>query len=119
MVNVLCICSRNKLRSPTAEFVANQFDGVYADSAGLANDAVTVLSADQVREADIIFVMEKQHLKKLKSKYSKYINNKKIISLDIPDNYECMQPELIEILEKKLAPHLNNIQNKKDRKMKM
>lgn len=118
-MNVLCICSRNKLRSPTAEFVANQFDGVYADSAGLASDAVVVLSVDQVKEADLIFVMEKQHLKKLKSKFSKYLNDKKIITLDIADNYEYMQPELIEILEKKLTPYLKNAANIKNKKLKM
>lgn len=105
-MNVLCICSRNKLRSPTAEYVANQYDGVYADSAGLASDAITVLSSEQVATADIIFVMEKHHLKKLKSKFGKYLNNKKVVSLDIPDNYQCMAPELIELLNQKMVPHL-------------
>lgn len=105
-MNVLCLCSRNRLRSPTAEWVASQLEHVQSDSAGLAPDAEVVVDSEQVRWADTIVVMDKSHLKKLKSKFSKYLAGKKIVCLDIPDNYEYMQPELIVLLEKRMIPHL-------------
>ncbi len=39
MTRVLFICSRNRLRSPTAEAVFAAWPGVETDSAGLAPDA--------------------------------------------------------------------------------
>lgn len=47
MLRVLFICSRNRLRSPTAESVFAA-PGLETDSAGLAQDADVVLSAEQV-----------------------------------------------------------------------
>jgi predicted protein tyrosine phosphatase len=105
-MNVLCLCSRNRLRSPTAEWVASQLDYVNADSAGLAADAEVVVNSEQIKLADIIVVMDKSHLKKLKTQFSKYLSNKRVICLDIPDNYQYMQPELIELLEKRMLPQL-------------
>jgi predicted protein tyrosine phosphatase len=47
--------------------------------------------------------MEKAQKNKLQKKFRKYINNQRVICLDIPDDYEYMQPELVEILEQKLG----------------
>jgi predicted protein tyrosine phosphatase len=102
----LFVCSRNRLRSPTAEQVFAGRPSVETDSAGLALDAETVLSSDQVDWADVIFVMEKAHRSKLAQRFKAYLNGKKIVCLDIPDNYEFMQPELVALLEKKVGPHL-------------
>ena len=106
MVNVLFICSQNKLRSPTAEQVFSKWDGVEADSAGLNNDAETPLSTEQLDWADIVFVMEKAHRNKLSSRFRKHLNGKRIVCLDILDEYEFMQPELIKLLEARVARHL-------------
>ena len=59
-MNALFICSKNKLRSPTAQHVAMQM-GIEADSAGLAPDAIQILEPSQIEWADIIFVMEAKH----------------------------------------------------------
>jgi hypothetical protein len=48
--------------------------------------------------------MEKQHLHKLSQKFKPYLKNKKVICLDIPDDYDYMQPELVELLKKKVLP---------------
>lgn len=100
-MNALFICSKNKLRSPTAENVARTL-GIEADSAGLSNESVQLLEPEQIAWADTIFVMEIKHKAKLNQKYSQHLKNKKIIVLGIPDDYEYMQPELIDILNKKL-----------------
>jgi predicted protein tyrosine phosphatase len=106
MTCVLFICSQNKLRSPTAEQVFGKWPDIETDSAGLNNDAEVQLSSEQLAWADLIFVMEKAHRNKLSKKYKKHLNGKRIICLDIPDDYDFMQPELIKLLEVKAGPFL-------------
>ncbi|RYF31087.1 MAG: phosphotyrosine protein phosphatase [Comamonadaceae bacterium] len=106
MKNVLFICSRNKLRSPTAEAIFATRTGIETDSAGLAVDAACVLDKDQLAWADVIFVMEKRHRTVLARRFKNYLAGKKVVCLDIPDNYQVMQPELVALLEKRVPPHL-------------
>jgi predicted protein tyrosine phosphatase len=105
MQRVLFICSRNRLRSPTA---AEVFAGpdIETDSAGLAPDAECVLSAEQVEWADLIFVMERQHQVKLKQRFAALLQGKRIVCLDVPDRYQFMQPELVTLLQRKIGHHL-------------
>ena len=103
---VLFVCSRNRLRSPTAERVFGDLAGVEADSAGLAPDAEVPLSRDQLDWADTIFVMERAHRAKLMRTFGGALKGKRVICLDIPDKYAFMEPELVAILERKVLPHL-------------
>ena len=80
--------------------------GVETDSAGLNNDAETPLSPEQIDWADIIFVMEKVHRKKLSQKFLTHLNGKRVVCLDIPDRYDYMQPELVKLLEAKVGRFL-------------
>ena len=107
MTNVLFVCSANRLRSPTAEQVFSTWPGIEADSAGISNDASVVLSTEQVEWADIIFVMEKTHRNKLSKKFRASLNGKRVICLDIPDDYEFMDPVLIRILENRVGRFLS------------
>jgi predicted protein tyrosine phosphatase len=61
VLNILFVCARNRLRSPTAERVFGDLPGVETDSAGLAPDADVRLSGDQLQWADLVVVMEKAH----------------------------------------------------------
>ncbi|WP_133646388.1 low molecular weight protein tyrosine phosphatase family protein [Paraburkholderia flava] len=106
MTRALFICSRNKLRSPTAEELFASWPGIETDSAGLAPDAVTIVSADQIDWAEIVFVMERAHKAKLSKKFSTQLKNKRIVCLDIPDRYTFMQPELVVLLEQKAGRFL-------------
>jgi len=106
MRRLLFICSRNRLRSPTAEQLFANWPGVETDSAGLAPDAETPLEAEQIHWADVIFVMERTHRSKLGQKFRPQLKGKKLVCLNIPDNYDFMQPELVALLEKRVAPHL-------------
>ncbi|MDM0078690.1 low molecular weight protein tyrosine phosphatase family protein [Variovorax sp. J2P1-59] len=105
MQHLLFICSRNRLRSPTAEQVFAGPD-IETDSAGLAPDADCVLSPEQLEWADLIFVMERQHRAKLKQRFAGSLHGKKVVCLDIPDRYQFMQPELVALLEQKVSQHL-------------
>ncbi|MGE0333150.1 MAG: low molecular weight protein tyrosine phosphatase family protein [Ramlibacter sp.] len=106
MLKVLFVCSRNRLRSPKAEQVFGSYPGVEVDSAGLAPHAETVLDAEQVQWADVIFVMEKQHRSRLNQRFRKALHGKRVVCLDIPDDYAYMQPELVDLLQKRVTPHL-------------
>ena len=102
MKNILFICSQNKLRSPTAEAVFCDYEGWNVRSAGLNNDAEVPLGTEDVEWADIIFVMEQAHKKKLKQKFRESLKNQKVVCLGIPDNYDYMDTELIKILNTKV-----------------
>ena len=98
------MCSRNRLRSPTAERIFA--DRAETDSAGLAPDAELRLESEQLRWADLVVVMEKKHRSLLARRFSTSLQGARVVCLDIPDRYEYMQPELIELLEKRMAPFL-------------
>ena len=102
MIRALFICSRNRLRSPTAERVFANWPGVETDSAGLAPDAEIRLSAEQLDWATLIFVMEKSQRSKLKHQYRQILAGKRVICLDIPDDYAYMQAELVSLLQRKV-----------------
>jgi predicted protein tyrosine phosphatase len=102
VIRALFICSRNRLRSPTAERVFAQWPGVETDSAGLAPDAEVRVSAEQLDWATLIFVMEKSQRSKLARQYRQVLAGKRVICLDIPDDYAYMQPELISLLQRKV-----------------
>ena len=57
MKRLLFICSENRLRSPTAEAVFFEYDGVEAIGAGTNADAETPVSGDLIEWADIVLVM--------------------------------------------------------------
>jgi predicted protein tyrosine phosphatase len=102
----LFICRQNRLRSPTAEQIFAAWPDVETDSAGLGGDATVPLSSEQIAWATIIFVMEKAHRNRLSAKFRPYLNGKRVICLDIPDDYDYMQPELIKLLEVKVGKFL-------------
>jgi len=106
MTRALFLCSRNRLRSPTAEAVFAAWPGVETDSAGLAPDAATRVSAEQLDWADVVFVMERAHQARLAAQFGAHLRHKKIVCLDIPDRYAYMQPELVTLLERKAGPLL-------------
>jgi predicted protein tyrosine phosphatase len=106
MKKLLFLCSQNKLRSPTAEAIFSEYEGLEVDSAGLDRDAEVHVFQEQIEWADIIFVMEKTHKNKLQKKFPAYLTNKRVICLDIPDEYEYMNPVLIQLLKNKVLPLL-------------
>ena len=105
-LRVLFVCSRNRLRSPTAEAVFAGVPGVETDSAGLAPDAETVLDAAQVDWAGLIVVMERRHRAGVARRFGARLKGKRLVCLDIPDRYGYMQPELVALLERKVGPLL-------------
>ncbi len=106
MKRILFLCSRNKLRSPTAEHIFAARSDFEVASAGLNADAEIPCTAELVEWADIIFVMEKAHRTRLSQRFKRHLQNARVICLDIPDNYAFMQPELVQLLQTKVIRHL-------------
>lgn len=100
------VCSQNRLRSPTAEQVFSKRTDIEVASAGTNNDAENPLTSDLIDWADFIVVMERVHRNKVQKRYRSSLNGKRIICLDIPDEYEFMDPGLIRLLEARMSRHL-------------
>ena len=106
MKRLLFLCSQNKLRSPTAADLFADTEGVETDSAGLNNDAEVPLCSEQIAWADLILVMETAHKTRLNRKFKRELAGKRVAVLDIPDDYEYMDEELVEILKTRCAVYL-------------
>ena len=107
MIKVLFVCSRNKLRSPTAEAIFSSRSDLEVLSAGTSADAENPVSADLIEWADIILVMENIHRTRINERFGSPLRGKRIVVLGIPDKFDFMDPKLIAILEKKVPRHLH------------
>lgn len=106
MTNILFICSRNQWRSPTGEQVWKNHPELSARSAGTSPKARRTVSVKDIQWADIIFVMEQKHKNRLKAQFTRLLAHKNIQVLDIPDEYQYMDEELVEIFEQSVAAYL-------------
>ncbi|MCI8408022.1 MAG: protein tyrosine phosphatase [Lachnospiraceae bacterium] len=106
MQKLLFLCSQNRRRSLTAEKIFHGYQNCKASSAGTESNARIKVTAGMIGWADIIFCMEKKHVRRLKEKYADEIRDKKIICLNIPDEYENMDEELQEILMSSVEEYL-------------
>ena len=104
--HVLFVCSRNQWRSPTAERIWKNHPGISVRSAGTSPNARHPASGEDIRWADVIFVMEQKHKNRLLATFGALMEHKEIHVLDIPDDYRYMDPELVEELERAVGPLL-------------
>jgi len=105
-IHVLFVCSRNQWRSPTAERMWKGHPRVVARSGGTSPNARHAVSAADVRWAHVIMVMEQKHKSRLVAEFTRLLQNKPIHVLDIPDEYQYMAPELVEVLDQAVGPLL-------------
>ncbi|MCX2862319.1 low molecular weight protein tyrosine phosphatase family protein [Paucibacter sp. PLA-PC-4] len=106
MQRILFLCSLNRWRSPTAEQIFAEYPGIECVSAGLNHGADNPLTPELVEWADLIFVMERQHKTKLSTEFSPWLRDKRVVCLNIPDNYRFMDPALIKLLQAKVGSFL-------------
>lgn len=107
-MNILFICSRNQWRSPTAEKVWRKHPGVSVRSAGTSTSARRTVSEADIIWADLILAMEDKHASRLKAQFRQHGRHMVIHVLDIPDDYRFMDPDLVDILEMKVAPFVED-----------
>ncbi len=97
-MNLLFLCSQNKRRSLTAEKIFDGYHGHKARSAGTERGARVRVTPGLLGWADLIFCMEKKHVRRIKEKYPDLVAGKRLICLCIGDDYEFMDEELQELL---------------------
>ena len=101
-LRVLFVCSRNRLRSPTAEAVVAGWPGVEAVSAGTAPDAEARVSRDLVEWADVIVAFEARHRRALTRDVGALLRDRRVVVLGVPDDYARDDPALIALLRRRL-----------------
>ena len=102
-VKILFVCSRNRWRSPTAERLFDGVSGVQARSAGTQTGARVRVNERMLGWADVVFCMERRHLQRLRERFAAALEGKETHVLDVPDDYEYMDPELIDALRTALS----------------
>ena len=105
-MKLLFICSRNRFRSLTAEHVFSGLPGYEVRSAGTQPGARLVVTEGMLGWADLVFVMEKRHLEKLRQNFPEAMLDKEVITLGIPDDYEYMHPDLVDELRARVSAHI-------------
>lgn len=106
-MKILFVCSRNAWRSPTAEEIYKNVQGIDVRSAGTEPSAKIKLNSKMIAWADVIFAMEKKHKQRMIDKFPEETSCKKIIVLDIPDEYQYMDEELIESIQTSVSTYLD------------
>jgi len=96
----LFICSGGILRSPTAAHYAASDLGWNTRSAGILPEAVPQVNHTLITWADQIFCMEEEHEQYIRlSGLRLYCEvSKKIVVLDIPDDFAYRDPELVKLI---------------------
>lgn len=103
MIKALFVCGKARRRSPTAADLAARLPGVEADFAGLSADADVSLSIEQIEQADVIVVMERRLLARLRRRFAAHLKSKRVVALSVPDRYDYMAPALVALLEPQIA----------------
>lgn len=106
-MNVLFVCSRNQWRSRTAEALFRSHPAHQVRSAGTEPEARIRVSEKLVSWAELVFVMEKRHRSRLREAFPAAMQGKEVVILEIPDDYEYMDPELVQMLEVSVRPYLD------------
>ena len=107
-VNILFICSRNQWRGPTGEKVWGRVAGVSTRSAGTSGSARRRLTSADIQWADLILVMEEKHKSMIRAGFRDEITNKALHVLDIADDFQYMDPELVELIQETTGPLIRN-----------
>jgi len=103
---VLFLCRHNRMRSPTAERIFSKRTDLDVRSAGTSSDALARVNANMLDWADLVFVMDDRQRQSLGRQFAGHPSLDRLICLDIPDDFDFMQPELVDLLTTRTAPHL-------------
>jgi predicted protein tyrosine phosphatase len=106
-LKLLFVCSRNRQRSLTAETAFDGVNGHEVRSVGTEPGARIRVRPGHIGWADVVFVMEKKHLRRLEAKYADELQGTQVVTLHIPDEYEYMDALLVERLASAVASYVD------------
>lgn len=103
-MNYLFVCTAGRLRSATAKTIFKNTPGFVIKSAGTDKwIARQPLNAKLMAWADKVFVMQQSHAGFIGKHYKDCLH--KVICLDIPDIYDYMDKDLIDLLKLKMTDY--------------
>ena len=105
-LKTLFVCSRNRWRSPTAERVFRNDQRLSVRSCGLSSQSPRTLRAEDLVWADVVFVMESKHRSRILGEFRNALGGTPVHVLEIPDDYQFMDPELVELLTDRVEQYL-------------
>ena len=105
---VLCICSAGLLRSPTTAVVLSQEPYNYNTRAAGISEEYALVPVDEVliHWADEIVCVEPRIETLLRDEFD--VNDKNIVTLDLPDMFEYRNPVLVELIKEQYGDTLRN-----------
>ncbi len=106
---ILFVCSRNRWRSPTAEAIYRKDPRIEVRSAGTSEKSARRLTSRDLDWADLVLVMEPKHAKRIRQRAKRGDLLPPIHSLDIPDDYQRMDPVLVRLLRDASEPFIEEI----------
>jgi predicted protein tyrosine phosphatase len=106
--NILVVCGRNKKRSRTAEHIFKNDDRFHIRSVGVSPKSDRKISENDLNWADFVFVMETSQRSKIWELYG-YLELPAIEVLNIPDDYEFLNEELVEMLSDGINEKLERV----------
>lgn len=104
---ILFVCTANYQRSKTCEDLFKGRIDIVASSAGVsrkecARRGSTLCTVSMLETADVVYIFESLHAERINS-YTDYRFADKLVSLDIPDQYQYMSSDLIELILSRLS----------------
>ena len=104
-LKVLFVCGRNRRRSPTAEAIYRDDTRLSVRSAGTSDSSKRRITEGDLLWADLILVMERKYAARIRALFPDAAIPA-MRALDIPDDYDYMDVELIELLQSAVAHEL-------------
>lgn len=74
---------------------------------GLSNRSPRRLTAADLHWADVVFVMEAKHRTRITNSHRDALHDTPLHVLDIPDDYQFMDPELIDLLRDRVESYFS------------
>jgi len=106
--HILFVCGKNKWRSPTAERIYRADERIEVRSAEMSGKSKHTIS-NNVVWADLILVMESGYRSWILGLFGGF-TLPNIESLDIPDEYEYIDDDLIELIENGVEYHIEKLE---------
>jgi predicted protein tyrosine phosphatase len=67
------------------------------------------LSPELIEWAELVFVMETSQRIRLSRKFRRHLRKCRVVTLDIPDRFKYMDPELVALLMARVPSHLGTL----------
>ncbi|MCA1560152.1 MAG: protein tyrosine phosphatase [Acidobacteria bacterium] len=77
-------------------------------SAGTSADALARVNARMLEWADVIFIMDDHQRRSLGDMFPAHPALERVVCLDIPDDFNFLDPQLMRLLQERVDAHLDD-----------